>query len=353
MTGGIIILEGPDASGKTTLAKFLRDEYHARYFHLTYRWRNKMDTYHTAAVRHAVRLASEGELVVLDRCWPSEAIYADVFRGGTPWPQAGRILDRVLLKHSALTIFCLPPSTQTAVERHAAHRDPDHPYDDKTFRGCVQRYLDMFWGNEDHTPLPVYTEGYGKNGLGTYNDLLTQWGGMHIRQDCIEYQIEDHGHDLVKFCNKALNLMYWLQNQNPTTALDHRRQNFSGHLTMAKYIVVGEKSNPKGKNPQWPFFELKYSSGYLNSCLHKLGLPEHELVMFNADGDLSCVQEMLEMRPQMETTPVVALGAVAEHYAEKIGFTRISGVYHPAYAARFMASQPERYLQSLRKAFTS
>ena len=60
---GILIIEGADCTGKTTFTKRLREMFPARYMHL--RIHKKMEVWHTATVRRALRL-SKKELVVID-----------------------------------------------------------------------------------------------------------------------------------------------------------------------------------------------------------------------------------------------------------------------------------------------
>jgi thymidylate kinase len=103
----IIVIEGPDGSGKTTLANQLCKELGAKYVHLTYRWGSKMFDYHTAALFYVLRQA-EHQPVVLDRWWPSEIIYADVFRGGSKWPLAYRLFEKAALLYGFTFINCLP-----------------------------------------------------------------------------------------------------------------------------------------------------------------------------------------------------------------------------------------------------
>ena len=101
----LIIVEGGDGTGKSTLAEALCQRMGAHYMHLTYRFRDRMDQYHTAALELALkRLAYQP--VVLDRWWVSEQVYARAFRGQTKWPYMGRMLDRVALKHGATYILC-------------------------------------------------------------------------------------------------------------------------------------------------------------------------------------------------------------------------------------------------------
>ncbi len=54
MQGQIIVLDGPDAVGKTTLAEaFLKKYPDTKYLHLIYRWQDKIFDYHTAAMKLA------------------------------------------------------------------------------------------------------------------------------------------------------------------------------------------------------------------------------------------------------------------------------------------------------------
>ena len=95
---GIVVLEGANAAGKTTLARHLVERYGARYLHSRPTrdpWRR-----HVAMLRRAVAL-SERHLVVLDRHWLSEQVYGRVF-GSPAYDLGARCLDRVLRRYGAL-----------------------------------------------------------------------------------------------------------------------------------------------------------------------------------------------------------------------------------------------------------
>lgn len=113
----IIVLEGADCSGKTTLARKLVNISGGHYMHLTYRWPEKMFEYQLAAVHRAVKL-SKTMPVIIDRLWVSEAIYAKVYRGGSPWPYTGRCLDRILKRYGVLYVGCIRKR-----DAHLAHFD--------------------------------------------------------------------------------------------------------------------------------------------------------------------------------------------------------------------------------------
>lgn len=83
-----IIIEGPDAAGKSTLAKSLADRLDMNILKMTADGGQLMPEY-------LQRLACDG--VIIDRCWVSEQIYSDLF-GREP-----RIDDD---DAEALTKFC-------------------------------------------------------------------------------------------------------------------------------------------------------------------------------------------------------------------------------------------------------
>lgn len=103
----IIVLEGPDGAGKTTLARALQEYLGARYIHLTYRWKDKMHLYHGAAIRLCAHLA-QNQPVILDRWWPSEIIYADAYRGGSKFAKYHLLLEHIASNLGVVYVFCLP-----------------------------------------------------------------------------------------------------------------------------------------------------------------------------------------------------------------------------------------------------
>src|SRR5437588_387325 len=96
---GCIYIDGPNASGKSFLSKAILKRFKGREIHCTYRFGHDMVTYHMAALRRVFRY-SENELVIINRNWISEDIYAETFRGGTKWPHIGRLFQKLTLKHA-------------------------------------------------------------------------------------------------------------------------------------------------------------------------------------------------------------------------------------------------------------
>jgi thymidylate kinase len=103
----IIVFEGPDGAGKTSLAQEMTKLLGARYIHLVYRFRDRMHLYHYAAIRLAAHL-SQHQPVIIDRWWPSEIVYADAYRGGSKFAKYFTLLEHVANKMGVTYVFCLP-----------------------------------------------------------------------------------------------------------------------------------------------------------------------------------------------------------------------------------------------------
>lgn len=111
---GVLIIDGPDSCGKTTLANKLIEKYGGTYIHLTYRFKDKMPLYHTAMLRKALRLA-KNQLVIIDRLHISEHIYAKVFRGGSKWPWMLSAFNGFCKEHNIPIIICIPETIERGV----------------------------------------------------------------------------------------------------------------------------------------------------------------------------------------------------------------------------------------------
>lgn len=104
------IFEGPDCSGKSTLVKAFherlgyRSVHHGPYL----RMQKRLPQMYVETMQPML-LGHEGQ--IWDRCWLSEPIYGQAFRGGTDRVGfvARRHLERIAFRHGAVVILCLPP----------------------------------------------------------------------------------------------------------------------------------------------------------------------------------------------------------------------------------------------------
>lgn len=78
----IIILEGADGTGKSTLAAEIAKQKGAHIIHSSFNKGWNIRRYHTKLIQHAKELEDLGIVVVMDRWAPSEQVYGDIFRDG-------------------------------------------------------------------------------------------------------------------------------------------------------------------------------------------------------------------------------------------------------------------------------
>lgn len=111
----IIILEGPDGSGKTQLADALRQRLQReRMVHIAkhgpYTGVNAADLCRMY-FRTMTPALTYDDHVIMDRAWISEPIYGDVYRNGAnrvDMPRR-RMLERLALSRGAVLVLCQPP----------------------------------------------------------------------------------------------------------------------------------------------------------------------------------------------------------------------------------------------------
>lgn len=154
---GVIVLEGPDGAGKTTLATHLIENYNAEYMHLTWtpELEKQMDSYQFNALTRAEAAVQEGKLVIIDRHWISELIYASVYREGTNYPSLSLDCFNILKNMGALYVMCLPSSTSSLhkyldeFEKLKGKREEMY----SSMEECVDAYLTFTFGDQYRKPL--------------------------------------------------------------------------------------------------------------------------------------------------------------------------------------------------------
>lgn len=327
---GLIVLDGPDCSGKSYLAEYLAENYNATIFHQGYDKSWDIFKYHTECLMEALKL-SERKLVVMDRLWISECVYASVFRGGTRWPHAGRIIDRVLLKHAALNVVCLGDE-KVIVARHAAMKNMRTEMFDSNMAAVVRRYQAIFDGNQ---PWPSYCD---------YAEFLSTSARPYSqRHDVLRYSIEDQGQDIQGFAERALEKLAVNRAVQFSPALNFSYQNFLGYLPTAKVAMVGDV--PNAKYPvRWPFYEHGNCSFTLAEALNIAKIDETSLVWMNAN-EPNCPIKLIASKPGLK---VIALGREAAKTLDSLQVSHLDFT-HPQHVRRFGNNVLE-YAANLQKA---
>tara|TARA_R100000234_G_scaffold46829_1_gene28001 strand:- start:21412 stop:22410 length:999 start_codon:yes stop_codon:yes gene_type:complete len=328
----IIVLDGPDAVGKTTLAKAFSKRYsNVKYLHLKHRWKNNMFDYHTAAFRLAKRWSYEGNIVIIDRWWMSEACYASVYRGGSAWPLQGRFHERLGLTYGVVYVLCLPD--ETTLDRFEKLKKERHEQYDDIQKVC-DMYNKLYYGDESHTDS------------GNYIDQIIIRGGYYNCPYVMPYTINNWG------SKNLMSIFIDLVLQRSNDMLNSQfkgafvSDNFLGHAKFANYLFVGEQVNPKYRDVFWPFFEYGNCSLYLTKVINDLWVNERDMAytnIYDKDGNVD-----LTFPKQFQNDKIIiALGNKAKTELKKAGCQVDYAVKHPSYYKRFCPSELFKQLENM------
>ena len=326
---GLIILDGPDGAGKTTLAKRIIERHGGTYLHLTYRWKNNMFEYHTAALHHAISKC-EKELVIIDRLWMSEVIYSTVYRGKSQWPHMGRMMDRVIRKHAGMYVMCFAESMKF-------HND--------MFMKLKTERVEMYNDTADVWALyyTLYHGGLTQSEYGIdYFEDLAQGPGMKARGDVWKYSIDNEGRDMDGYIDRLMTCLVLRKGEQYKDALVGGYHNVLGYAPEAKYLFVGDKLSPARYNHvAWPFYAYKNSSLFLCEQLSIMGFDETEACWTNINEPDGA--DVVEIMTSYYKLDVIYFGREALLGLRDYNFSarpfRIEGTSHPAWHKRFKAKE--------------
>lgn len=307
----LVILEGPDCAGKTTLMNDLRKElsgtvrtvHHGPYSGIT---ADQLPRFYVESMFPLF----EGEQMLMDRCWLSEPIYGLAYRGGQNrvGHVARRQLERMALRHGAVVALCLPPwETVKAswLARKGANEEAEYLDKIEQLEVVYNAYAQL----EESTDLPV-----------------------------VRYDYTRHRSQVRMLASKLI----WASDGV------HREWHIkSAGSASPKVILVGEKpSEPTNRDTAWQFPFCSFgsgSSGWVTQHLMNAGIRERELFWVNADSGLYSLKEMWSV-------PIIALGQeAAKRVASDVGREPDAVVSHPQYHKRFKAGEDYELAATIRR----
>ena len=297
----IVLLEGPDGGGKTTLARIF-SEAGWEYVHMSLPepvdrpldyWVNRLS------------LPLEAHTVI-DRMHLSEEVYGTLFRGGSAlneldWWQ----LEGWLMAHETRVILCLPPR-DVALANAARDRDKLHH---RSATLVYDSYASLAREPWLTTELPVEVYDYTADPLPCVS--LTRAGSL-----------------------------------TPVNGIG---------APAPEIVFVADRHNHRVWPCVSPFVLRCYSGNYLRRALKLAGLSLSRYRLVNAwhyrpDGSRN--EELLELGPELRGARLVALGEHAARALEIQGL-RFTKVPHPQAWRRFHHSQLEEYARCLKTSVTA
>ena len=158
----IYILEGPDCSGKTTLANKLVEMVGCQYYHFSYpRSKKEADNLFNTYYEKLVLL--NGRNSVIDRMWISTMVYGEILRGKSEvsTKQAER-LER-LIHRDAMIFYCTGDVEK--MWQRATRRGEAYIPDFETFSKICSLYDEIMYNQKHLIPIFTYDIEEGNNAI--------------------------------------------------------------------------------------------------------------------------------------------------------------------------------------------
>lgn len=301
----LVILEGPDGAGKTTLAaKLVAGMIGDPHYEHCGPYRDMSDglprLYVEAMAPALLGLSS----VVLDRSWLSEGIYGPIYRGGSRLqPYAVSMLERIAARCETIVVLCLPP-LETCLEawRTRASSGDEYVKAESTMKLIHAAYRSM------PTTLPT-----------------------------VIYDYTQHSEDALHRALRTVKL----------TEPHPLRIPSAGNLR-APIVIVGEKfAEVKNQDSRWQYPFVSFNKGGCSAWLTEqvaLEMSEDQVLWVNADVPAVDLVSLIEAYPRKL---IVTLGAEATTAVRELNWSksRVVSCEHPARAKRFHSSSeyPLRY----------
>jgi thymidylate kinase len=309
----LIIVEGPDGAGKTTLIKKTFKK-QSRVFkmrhHGAYPGEEEIAQHYMKTMWPAF---TGRQAIIMDRCWLAEPIYGAAFRQGQDriGVAYARMLERVALTCRGVVVLCLPPFSVCA-KAFKARLAVGKEYLDSvpTLRKVYDGYEYLHHQRVHSCALPIVKYDWRK--------AVTGLNGLY---------------DYMELHRPA-------RNMGPG----------AGHWAPGEVVLlVGERLSPgvRAGFPPFVSFTRAGCSAWLAEQLHTGGILERQLYWVNALGkggrpiDPTFVAGLKPKR-------IIALGEVAAGWCRASGHA-FDSAPHPQYWKRFKSSEPYQLINMLKE----
>ena len=296
--GKVVILEGPDGGGKSTLAaELVKKGFAYRHFGPPDPGVDMIEFY----LRHLNEAIEEPEVpTVFDRLYLGETIYGPIMRGQDRigGRKGIRLFQRLIQSRDVLEVFCIP-SHDTMRDNYARKMTEKDDY---------VKGFENFW---------KICDGYLQ--------------ALHIMPKAMTFNYQKDTY------YKVLGVSGWPRITLPKGTI--------GSI-IAKYLFVGDI--PNHPSVDVPFFSLKNSSGYFNDALERAEISEESIALSNAYSPHSLkprsLRELRTVLPNLEK--IFLMGNRAQVWysnqpkSEDMLPVEVKSIPHPQYLKRFQGSDP-------------
>jgi hypothetical protein len=297
----MIVIEGPDGAGKTTLAKQLAADLKLEYHHEGPPPKDISPLDHYGRVLEDFRRNKTD--VVIDRFAYGERVYGPILRGKDNLGHVGwKLMVRLMRACSVVPIYCLPEFGECYTNWSSGR--PELIKDPQQFKRTYDLWLHHVKGG----------------------DL----GYLSVIYDYANWPYHEFAHYMRR------HLLRDVPRPLPTGVIGN---------PLSKFLFVGDiGSNPRA-HVDLPFWSDRGSSEYLNDALTVAGFHENDVAMVNARRHDGQRQEI----PTEGYWEIIALGRQASEQLRGRAI-RHKVVPHPQYWKRFHNADIKGYADKLRKA---
>lgn len=296
----LIILEGPDGGGKSTIASRIAETYgyatvhhHGPYPDDRQPWYRYLDSLLYAVEDPQV-------LVVMDRSWLSEFPYGRSFRGSVRFDErAARALERIALTLRGVVVNCAPASFNTVLDSYKTRKDTEYVDDTRSLERIWEWYRDEL---KRSTCLPILHHARDNGDVDTDNAIELAFGASDGYYGDREPDFDPISDGMI------------------------------GNVDTGDILILGDRPNG---DYDLPFAGLKGCSAWLSNQLAKTGIPESRLRFLNVRTQTGAFKSAELGEEADDVSHVIALGSVARAWADDAGIELTACVPHPQYWKRF------------------
>jgi hypothetical protein len=299
----IIVIEGADGTGKTTLARAL-EKCGFEYRHQGPPAGDPFEVYTREL------LSARGKDVVFDRLHVGELVYGPVMRGRSLITvEQLRLLNRLLFSLGGKVILC--DTDDPSIEKNwLARRGEEYLDDGDKLYQVIFKYRELVQQELDTEDVWVY-DYRGRGGQFLMNEIEQLGVPSRVQGD---------------FC--------------PPGVIGRPRN---------KFLFIGERVNLKLSFGQdLAFYTTENSAGFFNRCLWDAGYKEHEVAFTNALDYEGNGRDLYEIWALNKEQVVITLGKWADESCVNQAVPHLAAP-HPQYIKRFELKNRGRYVELLNR----
>lgn len=301
----VVLIEGADGTGKTTLAEAFQD----RGFQYVHQGPFDEDPFwETLFLVH-----NRPQKLVLDRSHLGEQVYGPLYREEDALGHARRrMIDRYLLARGGIVVVAEPPYEEAQANWAEGKERGEEMFEDRIGH----------WKSYQRFGAMISTM-YSLTGPGALPDFHSR-PRTELPVVRFDYTSWDSGLDA--FAEQVLE-----------RAPDRNRGPGIGHWSQGGIVLVGHRANPRTNPMYLPFVSDQGCAPWLAAKLEQWGVAEAELYWVNAEDDRGLETDGRFLQ-YLQPRRVIALGNEAQRWVKRRSLpaeTEMQHVPHPQYWRRF------------------